>query len=50
MLQKITSTDADKNGKQLSLPRFGFKVLTNGLKISTPLKTVINQVFAALHA
>jgi hypothetical protein len=50
MLWKLTSIDADKNGKQLSLPRFGFKTLTIGLKISTSLKAVINQVFAALRA
>jgi hypothetical protein len=42
MLRKITSIDADKNGKNLSLPRFGFKALIIGLKILKPLKTVIN--------
>jgi hypothetical protein len=42
MPRKITSVDADSNGKQLSLPIFAFKALTIGLKISTSLKTVIN--------
>jgi hypothetical protein len=50
MLRKITSICADKNEKQLSLPRFGFKTLTIGCKISTSLKTVFNLIFAALRA